>query len=94
LEVPLLDDNDKAARYTVRLFFADLDKSAKVGQRVFDIKIQGKIVVKDFDPAKSGAAKSLSKEFADIAVTRNLEIELIPQIAVSWKMVSASDQSS
>jgi outer membrane protein assembly factor BamB len=91
-EVPLLDETDKAARYTVRLYFADLDKSARAGQRVFDVKIQGKTVLKDFDPAKDGAAKSLAKEFADIAVTRNLEIELVPRNAAAgetrWPVLS------
>ena len=78
---PLLGKNDKPAVYTVKLHFAELEKSVAVGQRVFDVKIQGKTVLRNFDPLKAaGAANRAVLRIADdIRVTGSLVLELIPR---------------
>ncbi|MCH8828524.1 MAG: PQQ-binding-like beta-propeller repeat protein [Planctomycetes bacterium] len=78
---PLLGKNDKPAVYTVTLHFAELEKSVAVGQRVFDVKIQGKTVLRNFDPLKAaGAANRAVLRIADdIRVTGSLVLELIPR---------------
>lgn len=78
-ELPLIGKDQQPETYTVRLYFAALEND-KPGQRVFDIKLQDKIVMKDFDPvAKAdGVKKAVMQEFHDIAVTDNLLLELVP----------------
>ena len=59
-------------KFTVRLHFAETyEDIATDGPRVFDVKIQGKVVLKDFDPSKAagGAQKAVVKEFKGIDVT-------------------------
>ena len=78
--VPLLDAGDGAARYRVRLFFADPHNS-EPGRRVFDIKLQGKLVEENFDIAKSSGGKDLAAicEFDGIEVEDGLAVELLPK---------------
>ncbi|MBM3333256.1 DNRLRE domain-containing protein, partial [Candidatus Sumerlaeota bacterium] len=78
--VPLLSEENGEALYTVRLGFADPDNSER-GQRVFDIKLQGKVVQKDFDVVAEagGKNKAVTKEFKGIGVKDNLIIELVPK---------------
>ena len=59
--------------------FADPD-SVKPGDRVFDIALQGKVVVKDFDIAQEagGVRRSLVKEFTGIPAARQLVVALTP----------------
>jgi hypothetical protein len=78
--VPLLDERDGTAQYTVTLYFADLENEQQ-GQRVFDIVLQGKVVVEGFDIVKEsgGSRRTVAREFAPVRVERNLEIELIPK---------------
>lgn len=75
--VPLMGDDNKPAQYTVRLYFAELENE-KVGSRVFDVKLQGKTVLADFNLLKEagGSHKAVIREFSGVQVTRNLEIEL------------------
>lgn len=77
--VPVLGEGDKPAEYTVRLYFADLE-NAQAGSRVFDVKLQGKTVLSGFDlPREAGGShKALVREFPNVRITRNLEIELAP----------------
>jgi hypothetical protein len=79
-KLPLLGKGDVPARYTLRLHFADVNEQAKPGQRIFDVKVQDKVVLKDFDIVKEagGPATPLVREITDIAVTDNLTIELLP----------------
>ena len=72
--VPLRADADGPGEYTVRLYFPTPAESA-AGKMTFDIKLQGNIVAKAGDPARSNQAAPL--EFTGIRVDRNLEIELI-----------------
>ncbi|CAL0326492.1 unnamed protein product [Lupinus luteus] len=69
--------------YTVNLHFAEImftgDQSYKsLGRRVFDIYIQKKLVLKDFDIAKEagGVGKAVIKKFTAIVTSNTLEIRL------------------
>jgi hypothetical protein len=55
------------------------------GQRVFDLKLQGKTVKLGFDPvaAAGGTQHALRIEFKDISVTDNLLLELVPANATA-----------
>lgn len=78
-EIPLIGKGQKAETYTVRLSFMGLEND-QPGQRVFDVKLQGKLVLKGFDPAaKAGGNKrAFTAEFRDIPVTENLLLEMSP----------------
>jgi len=78
--VPLVGPGDGAARYTVRLAFAEVH-GAKPGTRVFDVKIQDKLVLENLDVAKEAGApnKALVKEFTGIEIKDKLKIELVPK---------------
>jgi outer membrane protein assembly factor BamB len=62
--------------YDVTLFFAEPD-DISAGKRVFDVSIQGKKVLENFDVAQQagGARRVLKKEFKDIKVTDALNIQ-------------------
>ena len=77
--VPLVGDGEGDAVYTVRLAFAELDDGAKPGTRVFDVKLQGKLVAKGVDVAKEagGIRKALVREFKGVAAKDKLTIELV-----------------
>jgi len=75
LEIPLLAKGQPPATYTVRLMFAALEGD-QPGQRVFDVKLGDKMVLKAFDPATRPGASV--EEFANIPATENLTVELIP----------------
>ncbi len=66
--------------FTVRLHFAELDVSAKPGQRVFDVRIQGAPALRGFDIVREagGARRALVKEFKGIKAGQLLDIEFIP----------------
>jgi len=75
--VPLLE-KDAMAKYTVRLGFTPLPGD-QVGSRVFDVKLQGKTVLENFDVAKAAAAGAVVvREIKGVAVTGNLLVELTP----------------
>ncbi|HIQ20144.1 MAG TPA: hypothetical protein EYH34_02745, partial [Planctomycetes bacterium] len=66
------------AAYTVRLHFADLFND-QPGRRVFDIKIEDKLVAKELDIVKEagGPNRALVKEFPGIQADDNITIEFI-----------------
>jgi hypothetical protein len=78
--IPLLGQGDPPATYRVRLAFADPENS-RPGQRVFDVKLQDKVVLKDFDVVKEagGRNRTVSKQFPGIRVQDRLLIELVPK---------------
>lgn len=78
--VPLLDEHDATTQYTVTLYFADLENQQQE-QRIFDIALQGQVVVEGFDIVKEagGPQRAAARQFQDVKVDRNLEIELIPK---------------
>jgi hypothetical protein len=64
--------------YTVGLHFSDLENDT-TGKRVFDVKLQGKVVLKDFDiVAEAGAGnKAVVKEFKGIMALNEIRLELV-----------------
>jgi outer membrane protein assembly factor BamB len=81
-ELPLIDDiwSDRPGVYTVRLGFAAPEADAP-GQRVFDIKLQGRTVAEGIDIVKAagGPNKVAMKEFKSVPVANRLKIELVPK---------------
>lgn len=80
--LPLTQPGDGTARYTVRLAFAELDHEA-AGKRVFDVKLQGNVVAKEFDVFKEAGAKNrpIVKEFRGIDAADELVVEFVPAVA-------------
>ena len=78
--VPLLEKNAGAGRYDVKLYFTETDP-VEPGQRVFDVKLQGKTVLEDFDivAAANGPSKAVVRAFPNISITDDLVIDLVPQ---------------
>jgi outer membrane protein assembly factor BamB len=78
---PLLEEGDKPASYTVRMYFAAPEGDQR-GQRVFDVKLQGQTVLKDFDVVRSAGAsqEALVREFRGVAVTRDVTVEFVPNV--------------
>jgi hypothetical protein len=72
--------------YTVRLHFAEF-KDVKPGQRVFDVKLQGKEVLEGLDVAKeTGTRSALVKEFTGIMAGNRVELECISKTEnQSWE---------
>jgi hypothetical protein len=77
--IPLLGKGDKPARYTVKLYFAELDEKAKPGARVFDVALQGKTVIAGLDVVSEagGRAKPLVREIENVTVNDKLTVELV-----------------
>ena len=65
--------------YTVRLYFAE-PENVKVGERVFDVLIQGNRMIDRLDiAAEAGASKkALIKEFTGIGLSDSLVIAFVP----------------
>jgi endoglucanase len=62
-------------KYTIRMHFAETYEGIdSEGPRVFDVKIQGAVVLKDFDIQKlgGGVQKAIIKDFKGIGVTNGL----------------------
>ena len=78
--IPLAEPVDGRARYTVRLSFCELDNDAP-GKRVFDIKLQGKVVAEGFDVFKEAGKKNRAvvKEFTGIDADDALKLEFVPR---------------
>jgi outer membrane protein assembly factor BamB len=77
--VGLGDTGGPPRRFTVKLVFAETDE-LKAGQRVFDVQVQGKTVLKGFDIVnEAGAARrSLIKEFPGVQAAGQLVVRLTP----------------
>ena len=78
--IPIRKKTDEPASYTVRLAFAAPDNE-QAGQRVFDIKLQGKLLRENYDIAdrSGGRDRAVFEQFKGVAVADNLVIELIPK---------------
>ena len=78
-EVPLLEDGDEPARFSVKLGFV-AENGDEPEKRVFDIKLQGETVEAGFDPVKRAGkpGKAVVLEFDAIEVSANLTVELTP----------------
>ena len=80
--VPLTDSDDDRATYDVRLAFA-APSGDRPGQRTFDVKLQGRTVLKGFDIAKDagGPQRAVWKEFSNLACKKDLTLELVAPVA-------------
>jgi hypothetical protein len=81
-EVPLIDETweEAPAVYTVHLGFM-APSGERPNRRVFDVKLQGDTVLKDFDIVQNAGApnKAVIKEFKGIKVENDLTVELVPK---------------
>lgn len=73
---------DEPRRVTVRLHFAEID-DVKPGQRVFDVRLQGKPVLENFDvvAAAGGVCTPVVREFAGVTARRAVFLEFVPKSA-------------
>lgn len=71
----------KPRLFTVRLHFAEMDE-VKPGRRIFDVKLQGETVLKNFDvvQAAGGVRKAVVKEFQHVTAGEALALEFIPAV--------------
>ena len=76
--VPLLEKGVKGL-YTIRLGFTPL-AGDQPGRRLFDVRLQGKIVLPKFDITQvtGGAGKVVVREFKGVEVEGDLLVELTP----------------
>jgi len=74
-----LDPMHQERSYTIRLYFSEPD-DIKPGQRVFDIAIQRRQALRDFDIVKEagGPNRPVVKEFSGILVEEDLTVALTP----------------
>ena len=83
-EIPLIDDTagQKPGTYTVRFGFRALSQD-RLGRRIFDIKLQGDVVSKDFDILGTAGEpdRAVVKQFNGIRVKNVLVLELVPKSA-------------
>jgi outer membrane protein assembly factor BamB len=77
---PMLVQSDQPStkQYRVVLHFAELNDVA-VGERVFDIELQGRVVIKDFDPVAAGGGRhrAVVRTFSGIQADRAMELRLV-----------------
>ncbi|MFW6162524.1 MAG: PQQ-binding-like beta-propeller repeat protein, partial [Planctomycetota bacterium] len=68
--------------FSVRLHFAELE-AVEPGERVFDVKLQGKMVLERFDVAKAagGPRRAVVRQFDGVRAARSLTVELVPRAA-------------
>ena len=78
--IPVPRDRAQPKLLTVRLHFAELD-DVRRGQRVFDVKLNGNVVLRNFDVVRAarGRRRAVVKEFRDVIASRALTVELIPK---------------
>ncbi|KAL3353272.1 hypothetical protein AABB24_020989 [Solanum stoloniferum] len=95
----------RGGSYRVRLHFAEIMFSndstySSLGRRIFDVAIQGRVVLRDFNIMEeaNGVGKVITKDFADVTVSSTLEIHLywtgkgtnaIPDRGVYGPLISA-----
>jgi Malectin domain len=79
VSIKLLPDHSDERTYTVRLHFAE-PEDLKTGERVFDVMVQGRRALDDFDIAKEagGAHKSVVKEVRGVRVADDLRLSFRP----------------
>jgi outer membrane protein assembly factor BamB len=74
---------------SVRLHFAELE-DAKPGERVFDVKLQDRVVLEDFDitAAAGGRHRAVVRQFDGIVATRAVTVELLPTSAKTTSLTA------
>lgn len=80
IEIHALPKPPAGRTFVVRLHFAELE-DVKENERVFDVELQGKVVLKDFDVlgTAGGRFRAVVREFRDIAADKHLDLRLIPK---------------
>ena len=81
MEITLSEEpTELEASYSVHLYFSEPEKMQK-GERIFEVIIQGKKVLEDFDIiSETGKEnKELIKSFSGIRAGRTLTLELVPK---------------
>jgi hypothetical protein len=79
--------------YTVKLFFSEPDL-VEPGERVFDVRLQGKLVLKSVDVAQAagGPRKTWAKEIPGVQIGETLTITLspakdsLPPVLSGWQL--------
>ena len=76
-QLALRGKDDRSARYTVKLYFAQLDE-CDPGDVLCDVKLQGDVVASRVDIAAEAGSNSnvLMREFNGVEVTQNLLLEI------------------
>ena len=74
----------QAEAYTVRLYFAE-PANLQPGQRVFDVGLQGKRVLEDFDIVKAagGSRRAIVREFNAVKADGRLTLTFTPKAGLS-----------
>ena len=91
--VPLRGEGDSPARYSLRLYFTSGRADRPAGLRVFDVHVQGQVVLKNVDAAKAGKdGRTVMLEIPNVSVKDQLTIELVPK-AGSQPMLSGIEVS-
>ena len=77
-ELALRGKDDNPAKYTVKLYFAQLDDCGP-GEVLCDVKLQGAVVAKGVDIATESGSDSnvLVREFKGVEVSQNLLLEIV-----------------
>lgn len=80
LSVTLCKNAKDEAPYTVRLYFAEPD-AIEPGARVFDVSVQGALVLDDFDIVRDagGPMRTLTREFPGVRVRDALTLTFEPK---------------
>jgi hypothetical protein len=80
VEIHSLKQPPAARLFVVRLHFAELD-DVKEGERVFDVLLQGKTILKDFDivRAAGGRFRAVTRECRAVSAERQLDLRLVPK---------------
>lgn len=86
LKITLDPDATKEKKYRVKLYFAELE-NVQQAERVFDVSLQGKTVLKQLDVRKESGAlrRGLVKEVQGVAVRDVLTVTLTPSRSAKIK---------
>ena len=76
---PSYPDNAREWIYKVSLYFAE-PHSLGIGDRVFEVELEGEMVLKDFDTVKEagGVRRLIVKEFDSVRTGPVLNLSLVP----------------
>lgn len=86
LTIALANDNQER-RYTIRLYFCEPDR-VETGQRQFDVAVQGKPFLTDFDIRQEAGGRlcGIVREMTGVMVRKELTISLMPSPSSSLKV--------
>jgi hypothetical protein len=78
LRIPVSAESGTPRKFTVRLHFSEVDQKVKPGERVFDVALQGKPVLQNFDVVRTagGSLTAVAREFRGVVAEEDLHIAL------------------